>query len=430
MTFSQFWGSFGYLMALMIGVYLVAQKMPRRDHFALRMALCATVIFAYKFGFDVGLRSLELDEVAGLVVRTMDSFVLYMLSIAAVGVCFSCDIWAMLFCATAGYCMQHMSQRTYLLLTKYVYRWDNVILDCVALVVITAVFYVVLYRTLIRGADYRGTMLNSRVQVGVSFIAILITIFLNSFAMRAAAGMANVIGYIIFFSIITAVLVFYVEFGWLAAKKAELEKDMVSRMAEANREQYEIEKDITELINIKCHDLKHQFSMLDGQLSERQIAELSESINIYDSIFKTGNKALDIALTRKSLLCEKKGIKLTCVMDGEKLSFLTEEDIFSLFCNILDNAIEAVDGLTVESKRLICLSTMTQGGKIIVHEENYFDHDQQLRDGLPVTTKGDKRYHGFGLKSIKRICERYRGNCTLKLEDGIFEMELVFPMNQ
>ena len=58
---------------------------------------------------------------------------------------------------------------------------------------------------------------------------------------------------------------------------------------EANREQYEIEKDITELINIKCHDLKHQFSMLDGQLSERQIAELSESINIYDSIFKTGN---------------------------------------------------------------------------------------------------------------------------------------------
>ena len=97
MTFSQFWGSFGYLMALMIGVYLVAQKMPRRDHFALRMALCAAVIFAYKFGFDVGLRSLELDEVAGLVVRTMDSFVLYMLSIAAVGVCFSCDIWAMLF---------------------------------------------------------------------------------------------------------------------------------------------------------------------------------------------------------------------------------------------------------------------------------------------------------------------------------------------
>ena len=39
MTFSQFWGSFGYLMALMIGVYLVAQKMPRRDHFALRMAV-------------------------------------------------------------------------------------------------------------------------------------------------------------------------------------------------------------------------------------------------------------------------------------------------------------------------------------------------------------------------------------------------------
>lgn len=428
MTFAQFWGSFGYLAALMVGVYLVAQKMPRRSHFALRIAMCIAVIFAYKFGFDAVRRSLLLDETVELAMLTLDSFVLYILSMAAVGVCFLCDIWAMLFCATAGYCMQHMSQRTYLLIVKYVCHWDNMILECAALVAITAAFYAVLYRALICGADYRGTMLNSRVQVGVSFIAVLITIFLNSFAMRAAFGMENVIGYIIFFSIITAVLVFYVEFGWLAAKKAELERNMVSQMAEANREQYEIEKDIMELINIKCHDLKHQFSMLDGQLSERQIAELSESVNIYDSIFKTGNKALDIALTRKSLLCEKKGIRLTCVVDGGKLSFLTEEDTFSLFCNILDNAIEAVDKLTEDSKRLISLSAVTRGNSIIVHEENYFDHVQQLRDGLPVTTKGDKRYHGFGLKSIKRICERYQGSCTLNLEDDIFEMELVFPM--
>ena len=430
MTFQNFWGTFGYFAALSVGVYLVAKKMPQRGCFVLRVLLCVAVIFLYKFTFDAVLRNVVLEEHVRLVIRTLDSFMLYILSLLAVGICFSCDIWAMLFCATAGYCMQHMSQRTALLVTEYLFPGAGVGVECAVLVIVTALYYFVLYRVLIRKADYRGTMLDSYVQVSVSFIAVLITIFLNSYAMRAAAGTPQVIRYIMVFSIITAILVFYVEFGWLAAKKLEMEKDMVFKMAEADREQYEIEKNITELINIKCHDLKHQISMLDGQLTQRQIAELSETINVYDSIFKTGNKALDIALTRKSLLCEKKGIKLTCVIDGKKLSFLPEEDIFSLFCNILDNAIEAVDQLTEEGKRLISLSSMTRGNLIIIHEENYFDHTQQFRDGLPITTKEDRRYHGFGLKSIKRICERYRGTCKIKAEKNIFEMDLTFPMTQ
>lgn len=113
------------------------------------------------------------------------------------------------------------------------------------------------------------------------------------------------------FSCLTALLSFYVEFGWLAARKAEIEKSTVLQMAEDDSKQFQIEKDIIDLINVKCHDLKHQISALNGVIPPDEVKALQETVNIYDSIFKTGNHALDIVLTNRSLLCEKKGITLT-----------------------------------------------------------------------------------------------------------------------
>lgn len=108
------------------------------------------------------------------------------------------------------------------------------------------------------------------------------------------------------FSCLTALLSFYVEFGWLAARKAEIEKSTVLQMAEDDSKQFKL-KDIIDLINVKCHDLKHQISALNGVIPPDEVKALQETVNIYDSIFKTGNHALDIVLTNRSLLCEKEG---------------------------------------------------------------------------------------------------------------------------
>ena len=52
-----------------------------------------------------------------------------------------------------------------------------------------------------------------------------------------------------------------------------------------------------DIINIKCHDLKHQIGMLENMdSSERKeaIKELQRAVIIYDSIIKTGNDTLDL----------------------------------------------------------------------------------------------------------------------------------------
>ncbi|MDF2524679.1 MAG: hypothetical protein K0R31_2320, partial [Clostridiales bacterium] len=53
--------------------------------------------------------------------------------------------------------------------------------------------------------------------------------------------------------------------------------------------------------------------------------------------------------------------------------------------------------------------------------------DLIFEDGLPVTTNKDKDYHGFGMKSIKYLVDKYNGELSIKLNGDIFNINIVFP---
>ena len=48
-------------------------------------------------------------------------------------------------------------------------------------------------------------------------------------------------------------------------------------------------------------------------------------------------------------------------------------------------------------------------------------------DGLPVTTKADRDYHGYGMRSMRYITEKYGGTLTAQYRDGLFVLNLLFP---
>lgn len=183
-----------------------------------------------------------------------------------------------------------------------------------------------------------------------------------------------------------------------------------------------------EAINIRCHDIKHQIAALGDVGRQKELREIERLVDIYDCGLKTQCAALDLVLSNKSLMCSGKGIVLTCVADGGKLDFIEDADIYALFGNILDNAIEAVDWLKDREKRLISLTVRSQGQLLIVTEENYHDGQLTLEHGLPVTTKADKRFHGFGMQSIKLITEKYGGDLRLQSQAGIFRLSILFPI--
>ena len=197
-----------------------------------------------------------------------------------------------------------------------------------------------------------------------------------------------------------------------------------------SEEQYKQSDENIKLLNLKCHDLKHQIREYTEkkEIDSKYVNELVDLINIYDSNVKTGNDALDLILTEKSLLCHKNQINITCLADCSKLNYLSNSELYSLFGNIIDNAIEATMKINNPAKREISLIVKNVSGFISIDLENYFEGTISLDDdGLPITTKGDKNYHGYGLKSTLMIVNKYKGDMHVKIDNQIFSLSILLP---
>ena len=197
---------------------------------------------------------------------------------------------------------------------------------------------------------------------------------------------------------------------------------------------YQLSQESIDLVNQKYHDLKHQITLLkaeaNSEKSTRYLEQMEKEIKSYEAQNKTGNKVLDAVLTSKSLYCQNKGIGLTCVADGTLLNFIAEMDISALFGNVLDNAIESVEKLDAPEKRLIHLYVAQQKNFLCIKIENYCEEKLTFRNGMPQTTKKDKRFHGFGMKSIQSTVKKYGGSVTSEMRDSWFELRILIPLER
>lgn len=210
--------------------------------------------------------------------------------------------------------------------------------------------------------------------------------------------------------------------------KANIEKKEAEMLFAEREKQFLQNKQSIDIINHKVHDLKHQMSALMTMSKEEQskaFHDVYEGIRIYDSTFHTGNGVIDTILTEKKLLCEKYGITLTAIINGKLLSFMDKMDILVLFGNLLDNAIEAVEKLT--DKKTISITLSEVQGMVSIQSNNYYEGSIHMVDKTIMTSKKDKEYHGYGLKSIKEIVNRYNGRMLIKTDNQIFIVQIILP---
>lgn len=197
-------------------------------------------------------------------------------------------------------------------------------------------------------------------------------------------------------------------------------------------DQYQASKENIELVNRKYHDLKHQISLIRGEQDpvkkDEYLDEISQSIKAYESRYDTGNKVVDTILTGKSLYCHDNDISLSCVVNGNLLNFMYAMDLCSIFGNAIDNSIESVKKIDDIEKRIIRVAVFSKNGFLLMRFENYFEDELVFLDGLPVTTKSDSLYHGYGIKSIKKTIEAYNGNLTIATEKNWFVIKILIPI--
>ena len=151
---------------------------------------------------------------------------------------------------------------------------------------------------------------------------------------------------------------------------------------------------------------------------------MDKSVSAYGSYLHTGSEVLDVLLTEKQMLCEKNGIRITTMVDGADLNFAETLDLYTLFSNAITNAIRAVSRLPEGRERFITLSVSRTGNMVLIHMENPCEDNLTFRDGLPMTAR-DERYHGFGMKSMERVAEKYGGSLAAAKEGNMFSLDIL-----
>lgn len=232
------------------------------------------------------------------------------------------------------------------------------------------------------------------------------------------------------YDIAASILLLLILYGVFSRDQLRSETKTLERLIAESEAKHRAAMENAESLDRKCHDLKHQIAALrmapEGQ-REEYIRELEETVETFERLYKTGNDTLDVLLAEKQPLCARDGISLTVLADASALGNVRPLDLYALFGNALDNAIEAARQVPQPDGRVICLNITRRGSMTSVDLENSCARAASFRDGLPLTTKGDTERHGYGVKSIRYLVEKYGGVMELSQEEGRFSLNILLP---
>lgn len=150
------------------------------------------------------------------------------------------------------------------------------------------------------------------------------------------------------------------------------------------------------------------------------IDEAEKAAQLYDASRNTGNEVLDVVLTEKSLLCESRRIQLNAVTDGSCLNFFEASDLYALFANMLDHAIESAVKVPEPERRCIDLLVCTRQSFVVV---NVISPDRPAESA-------DTRAAHYAVKVTNRIVQKYKGTLTTESQNGFFAVKIIFPQGK
>ena len=229
----------------------------------------------------------------------------------------------------------------------------------------------------------------------------------------------NVI-YLVFFLFFLVILIYF----WKVKQKSE----QIYKLNEA------LEIKNNELRKIK-HDYGAQISYLYGLCLMTRFDDLKLSLKNIINNNEAIPTAVEVTKNEKSLLslalkpAIEKGIHViieeNCALN---LIDMTEMEFYRVISNIVNNAINAMDG-----QGIIIVKSYEYLGSIVIKIENNGPkiEEYHLKDIFKVgfTTKDNTdKNHGYGLSIVRELIESYSGKIYVKSTDTATEFKIILPI--
>ena len=229
-----------------------------------------------------------------------------------------------------------------------------------------------------------------------------------------------------------AIMLFFMLAEMENLQTAKLENVLINERISAQEKFYKESIEKNQQLRTQVHDEKNLLLALKALLQNNNIKHSLEILNerlgnlSFNTTSYSGDIAIDTLLSLKFSEANKSGITIHHNIAVLSNIYISSLDLVLLLGNALDNSIDACKKLDNTFERIINLTLKTTKNHISVIIENPFNGDIVYDDFSKIlTAKKDKDSHGFGLKSINFITQKYNGVCKIDTANKTFRLEVL-----
>lgn len=210
------------------------------------------------------------------------------------------------------------------------------------------------------------------------------------------------------------------------------ELEILNSRSQIEQSKYEELVDLNNQLQITRHDIKDHLIYIDHLLAEKNyegvkqyIEKQQMDLEATKQVVITNNRMIDFLINYK--LSKHKDIAFIVSGQLENLELIDELDLATLFGNVLDNAIEGVQGT---SPMQIEISFSTNGNYQNIICKNSIPSSVLKNNPDLDSSKKNKKMHGYGIKSIRNVVEKYDGLIEFYEENDHFGVQIALPLHR
>lgn len=235
----------------------------------------------------------------------------------------------------------------------------------------------------------------------------------------------------ILFAILITELYYYIEKQ--NQEKYELQTQLILEQELVSSRNSIIKQDEEQKILI--HDIKKHLTAINSMCTASNSAHISEYINtilnsesLHVNRDVSDNPLLNAIANRYITECDNLGISMRTDIRTKVCEFMSDYDMTSLFCNLLDNSVEAARKSHRPEIELNIRYTTELRDIILVTVRNSCAENPFDKYGNLISTKESPAKHGYGIKSIERVIKKYNGNMSMYFDDetSTFHTNILF----
>lgn len=214
---------------------------------------------------------------------------------------------------------------------------------------------------------------------------------------------------------------------WKKSKR-EQEREILEQEIRMYENQFEIIQQSQINTRSLKHDMKHHIKMLSDLISSgdkdaalKYLSDMGAFMDNSEEFISSGNERIDSILNYMIKKAKKANIHITWKIQIPEQIEISTFDINVILSNLLDNALNALSDIPNPALEILM---KYDRGILYINIQNNCNHEQLSIHDIHSAFE-PKNEHGYGLKNVQRIVEKYHGNLSTECVNDVFNASIL-----